>query len=140
MRVPAGSYLCTGAYGVRHEVFVREQHVPETLERDDDDATATHFVAIAAGEVVGTLRILFKPEHAKIGRVAVLRPWRGQGIAKKLMLAAMDFCRAQGQDRLYLTSQTDKVGLYQKLGFVAFGDEFEDGGMPHFAMRTYAPD
>jgi predicted GNAT family N-acyltransferase len=28
--------------------------------------------------------------------------------------------------------------MYEKLGFTAFGPEFQDGGMPHRAMRNYA--
>jgi predicted GNAT family N-acyltransferase len=137
LRVPVFSTLCNAAFALRREVFVWEQHVPPQEENDADDLTATHFVAIAEGEVVGTLRVIQKPEHAKIGRVAVRQHWRGRGIAKKLMLAAMQFARDNGQDRLYLTAQTDKLGLYEKLGFVAFGEVFQDGGMPHLAMRTY---
>ena len=137
LRVPAFSALCNLAFAVRREVFVWEQNVPEALEHDEDDFTAAHFVAIVEGEVVGTLRVITLPEHAKIGRVAVRQRFRGRGVAKAMMLAAMDFARAAGQDRLYLTAQTDKLGLYEKLGFVAFGEVFDDAGMPHRAMRTY---
>jgi len=137
LRVPVFSSLCNLAFNIRREVFVWEQHVPEHEENDADDLTATHFVAIVAGEVVGTLRVITKPEHAKIGRVAVRQQFRGQGIAKAMMLAAMDFARANGEQRFYLTAQTDKIGMYEKLGFTAFGAEFQDGGMPHLAMRTY---
>ncbi|MFC0008481.1 GNAT family N-acetyltransferase [Devosia nitrariae] len=135
--VPVFSTLCNAAFGLRRNVFVLEQKVPEDEEHDADDLTATHFVAVAAGEVVGTLRVVFKPEHAKIGRVAVDRDWRRRGIARRLMLAAMDHCRARGEDRFYLTAQTDKLGFYEKLGFTAFGEQFMDAGMPHLAMRTY---
>lgn len=137
LRVPIFSSLCNLAFAVRREVFVWEQNVPEALEHDEDDFTAAHFVAIVEGEVVGTLRVITLPEHAKIGRVAVRQRFRGRGVAKAMMLAAMDFARAAGQDRLYLTAQTDKLGLYEKLGFVAFGEVFDDAGMPHRAMRTY---
>ena len=137
LRVPIFSSLCNLAFSVRREVFVWEQNVPEALEHDEDDFTAAHFVAIVDGEVVGTLRVITLPEHAKIGRVAVRQRFRGRGVAKAMMLAAMDFARAAGQDRLYLTAQTDKLGLYEKLGFVAFGEVFDDAGMPHRAMRTY---
>lgn len=137
LTAPVFSTLCNAAFRLRRAVFVVEQKVPEEIEHDADDLTATHFVAIADGEVVGTLRIVFKPEHAKIGRVAVDRDWRGRGIARALMLAAMDHCRAIGVTRFYLTAQTDKLGFYEKLGFVAFGEEFMDGGMPHLAMSTY---
>jgi predicted GNAT family N-acyltransferase len=135
--VPPFSTLCNVAFALRREVFVWEQKVPEEEEHDADDMTATHFVAVLEGEVVGTLRMIDKPEHLKIGRVAVRSLFRGRGIARLMMLAAMEHGRAQGQDRFYLTAQTDKIGMYEKLGFVAFGEEFQDGGMPHLAMRTY---
>jgi len=137
LRVPAFSSLCNMAFALRREVFVWEQHVPEALEHDEDDMTATHFVAITEGEVVGTLRIVDLPEHAKIGRVAVRQQFRGRGIAKAMLLAAMAFSRENGQNRLYLTAQTDKLTMYEKLGFTAFGPVFDDAGMPHRAMRNY---
>lgn len=135
--VPAFSSLCNLAFALRREVFVWEQHVPEDLEHDEYDATATHLVAIVEGEVVGTLRVVDLPEHAKIGRVAVRQQFRGRGVARAMMQAAMAFAREAGQDKLYLTAQTDKLGLYEKLGFVAFGEIFDDAGMPHRAMRNY---
>jgi len=107
------------------------------VERDAYDAEAVHLVGVDNGDVVGTLRIVFLPEHAKFGRVAVLRTARGKGIATKMMGAAMEIAKARGESRFYLTSQSDKVALYEKLGFVAFGDEFEEGGLPHRKMKTY---
>ena len=135
--VPVFSLLCNAAFALRREVFVWEQKVPEAEEHDDYDLTATHFVAIVDGEVVGTLRLIDLPEHTKIGRVAVHRAFRGRGIARKLIAAAMAHARERGQDRFYLTAQSDKLGFYESLGFVAFGPEFIDGGMPHRAMRDY---
>lgn len=135
--VPPFSTLCNAAFALRREVFVWEQKVPEEEEHDADDLTATHFVAIAEGEVVGTLRLIQKPEHTKIGRVAVRQAFRGRGIARHMIEAAMDHARSLGQDRFYLTAQSDKLAMYQKMGFAAFGPEFIDGGMPHRAMRSY---
>jgi len=135
--VPPFSTLCNAAFALRREVFVWEQKVPEAEENDADDLTATHFVAITVGEVVGTLRLLDKPEHVKIGRVAVRQAFRGQGIAKAMIHAAMTHARQAGRDRFYLTAQSDKLGFYERLGFAAFGPEFIDGGMPHRAMRSY---
>ncbi|MGB3338266.1 MAG: GNAT family N-acetyltransferase [Devosia sp.] len=138
--VPPFSTLCNAAFALRREVFVWEQKVPEAEENDADDLTATHFVAIIGGEVVGTLRLIDKPEHVKIGRVAVHHAFRGRGVAKQMIAAAMEHARDQGRDRFYLTAQSDKLGMYEKLGFVAFGPEFQDGGMPHRAMRSYDRD
>lgn len=135
--VPPFSTLCNAAFALRREVFVWEQKVPEDEEHDEYDMTATHFVAVAEGEVVGTLRLIALPEHVKIGRVAVRRAFRGRGIAKDMIAVAMDHARAGGQDKFYLTAQSDKLGFYERLGFSAFGPEIIDGGMPHRAMRNY---
>lgn len=135
--VPVFSTLSNAAFALRKEVFVWEQKVPEEEELDSYDLTATHYVAVAEGDVVATLRLITQPEHMKIGRVAVHQAWRGRGVARKLIEKAMADARAKGQERFYLTAQSDKLGLYEKLGFVAFGPEFMDGGMPHRAMRDY---
>lgn len=135
--VPVFSTLANAAFALRREVFVWEQHVPEAEEHDADDLTATHFAAIAEGEVVGTLRLIEQEAHVKIGRVAVRSQFRGRGIARTLIGRAMDHARRNGHAQFYLTAQSDKLGFYESLGFVAFGPEFFDGGMPHRAMRDY---
>jgi predicted GNAT family N-acyltransferase len=137
LEVPLGSDLGRLALALRAEVFILEQNVSEEIERDAYDATATHVVALRDGDVVGVLRIVFLPEHAKFGRVAVRRSARGQGLATLMMRFAMDLARARAETRFYLTSQTDKIVLYEKLGFTAYGDELTEGGMPHRAMKTY---
>jgi predicted GNAT family N-acyltransferase len=137
LSVPVFSTLCNAAFALRREVFVWEQKVPEEEEHDQYDLTSTHYVAIVEGEVVGTLRLIAMPEHTKIGRVAVRQAFRGKGIARKMIDKAMADVRATGKDRFYLTAQSDKLALYEKLGFVAFGPEIIDGGMPHRAMRDY---
>ena len=136
LAVPVFSTLCNAAFALRREVFVLEQHVPPEEEHDAYDLAATHLVAIAEGEVVGTLRIVFLPEHAKIGRVAVHQLWRGKGIARQLIQAAMQLAATRGERRFYLTAQTSALGLYEKLGFTAFGEEFLDAGIPHLQMKT----
>jgi predicted GNAT family N-acyltransferase len=135
--VPLFSDLGNLGLALRREVFVHEQHVPPEEEFDSYDLTATHVVAINDGNVVGALRIMFLDEHAKFGRVVVASSARGKGLASRMMKFAMDYAASRGETRFYLTAQTDKLALYEKLGFVAYGDEFQDGGMPHLAMKTY---
>lgn len=138
LAVPVFSTLCNAGFALRREVFVIEQQIPEAEEFDADDLTATHVVAIAAGNVVGTLRIITTPEHVKLGRVVVAQLWRGQGISTRLLRFAMDLARHEGGSRFYLTAQHDKLAVYEKLGFVAFGAPFDDGsGILHLAMKTY---
>jgi predicted GNAT family N-acyltransferase len=137
LAVPLRSHLGALALELRRAVFIIEQNVPVEVERDEYDPTATHIVALLDGNVVGVLRVVFLPEHVKFGRVAVARSARGRGIATAMMHFAMDLVRARGETRFYLTAQTDKLELYEKLGFVAYGEEFQDGGMPHLAMKNY---
>ncbi|HWA18637.1 MAG TPA: GNAT family N-acetyltransferase [Devosia sp.] len=137
LTVPVFSDLGNLALALRRDVFVGEQHVPAHEEFDEYDLSCTHVVALLEGSVVGALRIIELPEHVKIGRVAVAHAARGKGIATAMMRYAMDFARGRGHKRFYLTAQIDKLALYEKLGFTAFGDQFQDGGMPHLAMKTY---
>ncbi|UGV26129.1 GNAT family N-acetyltransferase [Rhodopseudomonas boonkerdii] len=134
---PAFSMICNEAFSLRKEVFVREQGVSEAEEFDIDDLTAVHLVALLAGEVVGTLRLVSEDRHIKIGRVAVSHGARGKGIAKQMISRAMKTSKSAGNERFHLAAQVDKVGFYMKLGFKAYGEEFMDGGMPHVAMRNY---
>lgn len=137
LEVPLASDLGRLALALRREVFIVEQNVPESIERDTHDAAAIHVVALLGGDVVGVLRMVSLPEHMKIGRVAVAHAARGKGLATAMMRFAMELAQSRGETRLYLTSQLDKVPLYEKLGFVAHGEIFEEGGMPHRAMKTY---
>jgi predicted GNAT family N-acyltransferase len=136
--VSVGSLLGNAAFALRREVFVFEQAVPEEEELDVHDLTATHFVAIDAGDVVGTLRLIFEPVHVKIGRVVVHRYFRGRGIGKEMIMAAMQHARGEGHERFYLAAQADKTPFYEQFGFTAYGDLFDDGsGIMHRAMKTY---
>ncbi|NKL79775.1 GNAT family N-acetyltransferase [Rhizobium leguminosarum] len=136
LSVPVFSALCNEAFRLRRAVFVHEQKVPEAEEFDADDLSAHHLVAVTAGEVSGTLRVIYAGEHVKIGRVAVACQWRGCGIAAAMIGRAMELHRAR-DNRFYLTAQADKLPLYERFGFVAYGAEFLDGGMPHLAMKNY---
>ena len=114
---------------------MEEQHVPESLEFDGHDESAVHYLAFAEGEPVGTARVLAKGEAAKIGRVAVRAAWRRIGAGAALMEAALAGAREAGFAEAVLTAQTSALGFYERLGFVARGDEFLEAGLPHFLMR-----
>lgn len=137
LEVPLQSELGQLGLALRRRVFCDEQHVPLEIERDQYDAAATHVVALVEGNVAGVLRIVFLPEHAKFGRVAVDATYRRRGVARTMMEFAMELARTRGERRFYLISQLDKAGLYEGLGFKAFGAPVEEGGLPHLAMKSY---
>jgi len=124
------------AMRIRFTVFVDEQAVPAELEPDEYDAVATHLIAVEGTAAVGTARIIDKGQGiAKIGRVAVLAPWRGKGVGDALMRFALDQAKAQGLQIAALDAQVPVIPFYEKLGFVAEGPVFDDAGIPHRHMR-----
>jgi predicted GNAT family N-acyltransferase len=117
---------------VRGEVFQREQGVPEELEWDDPDAVAVHVLARDTfGNAIGCGRLL---PDGHIGRVAVLRHWRGKGVGTEIMQVLIAVARESSHDELHLNAQTQAVPFYERLGFRAQGEEFLDAGIPHRYM------
>jgi predicted GNAT family N-acyltransferase len=123
-------------FAIRKAVFVAEQHVPLALEMDEYDAVATHFLLRDAdGTPLATARLLNKDGAAKIGRVAVVQKARSSGLGLSLMQAVLEVARRQGFTEALLDSQTYALPFYERLSFVAEGEEFDDAGIPHFRMR-----
>lgn len=117
---------------VRRTVFVKEQGVPEKLDFDDQDAGAHHVLAFApGGSPVGTARML---EDGHIGRVAVLREFRGGGVGNLLMRELMRIAGNHSLPFVYLFSQVQAEGFYEKLGFRKCGDIFYEANIPHIKM------
>ncbi|MET7691559.1 GNAT family N-acetyltransferase [Streptomyces sp. NPDC005483] len=140
---PADREAC---FTVRKEVFVGEQGVPEDIEYDAYDAVAVHVLAVRDdGVPLGTGRLLFGAEAAgktggdasvgSLGRLAVTQEARGLGVGAALVRAVEDAARARGLTAVDLHAQTHALGFYERLGYVAYGPEFPDAGMPHRAMR-----
>lgn len=123
-------------YALRMRVFVDEQKVPPWEEVDDLDETADHFAATLDGTIVGTARLVDKGHGAgKIGRVAVEKEVRGRGVGDALMRAVMAHGFEQFQT-LILDAQMYVIPFYERLGFVAEGPVFLDGGIEHRLMRS----
>jgi len=116
---------------IRHQVFVIEQQVPVELEWDEHDETATHFVVELDGDKIATGRL---KTDGQIGRMAVLAPFRRQGIGQLLLQTMLDHAGHQGMTELYLHSQLQATGFYGKAGFVENGEDFLDAGIVHRAM------
>ncbi|NIZ12856.1 GNAT family N-acetyltransferase [Phaeobacter sp. HF9A] len=120
---------------LRFEVFVEEQGVPVEEERDALDDTATHLIATQDGVPMGTARVVFQGDTAKIGRVCVLKSTRGTGLGAKLIEACVaEAARHEGVTRAKLGAQTHALGFYEKLGFTAYGPIYLDAGIEHRDM------
>ncbi|MGW0782644.1 GNAT family N-acetyltransferase [Streptomyces sp. NPDC002913] len=136
----------SACFQVRKDVFVGEQQVPEEIEYDSHDASAVHVLAVAEdGSALGTGRLLHGDDAldrtggdltvGSLGRLAVTREARGLGVGAALVRAVEEEARALGLAAVDLHAQTHALGFYERLGYVAYGPEFPDAGMPHRAMR-----
>lgn len=136
IRLAASPEDVQGALRVREEVFCREQGVPREDEVDGLDPQALHLLALAGDreQVVGTLRLLLTGGDARIGRVAVERAWRRQGIAARMLELAVVLARQRGCRRARLAAQIDATGLYERAGFQVQSEVFREAGIEHVWM------
>jgi len=120
---------------IRHEVFCREQGVPEREELDGRDREAVHLVAISGQHVLATCRLLFVGPTVQFSRLAVRTSARRRGIATALLQLADDEARAAGARRLVLHAQTYARSLYESVGYEPRGRLFMEAGIEHIAME-----
>ena len=139
-RVETGDWAALGAEAgaLRRHVFIEEQGIPEEMEWDLDDARSTHAVVRnRLGQVVATARLLPTDAEgaAHIGRVAVHRVLRGEGHGQALMAALEALARQRGDRAVVLSAQRSAERFYERQGYVAWGEPFEEVGIPHVHMR-----
>lgn len=120
-------------HAVREAVFVQEQGVPPELERDALDAHCRHVLALdGAGAPIGAARLT---GDGRIGRMAVLRPWRAHGVGSALLHALLRIAREQGMARVTLHAQEGAIAFYLRHGFAPVGERFVEAGIVHLAMQ-----
>ncbi|MEI5675940.1 MULTISPECIES: GNAT family N-acetyltransferase [unclassified Nocardioides] len=117
---------------LRQEVFVVEQECayPDLDGRDTEPATR-HVVGLRDGAVAGYLRVLDDGPVARVGRVVLARSARGQGLADRLMTAALEVV---GERTSVLDAQAPLAGWYGGFGYAVDGPEFLEDGIPHLPM------
>ncbi len=121
------------AFEIRRRVFVVEQEVDPSEEYDDDDEKCTHFIAYCDGIACGTARWRFKDIGIiKLERFAVDKLYRDKGVGAALVKAVLSDLPVA--EKVMLHAQLHAVPFYENLGFKAYGDEFEEAGVRHYAM------
>ncbi|KPA54015.1 GNAT family acetyltransferase [Photobacterium leiognathi subsp. mandapamensis] len=117
---------------VREQVFIQEQQIDPEIEFDDLDSEAVHVLVMDGEQPLGTGRIL---ADGHIGRIAIMKAARGQGLGAKVVQALVEYAQQRGYPRVDLGAQTHAVDFYRKLGFMPYGDEFMEANIPHQAME-----
>ncbi len=141
--VKTGGWPTLGADAslVRTAVFIDEQRVPQDMEWDEADATATHAVLYnRLGKPLATGRLLLaEGKVSKVGRMAVHRAMRGSGLGHRVVAALEGAAVARGDRQLVLHAQTSAEGFYRTLGYEQRGDYFDEVGIAHIEMFTNLP-
>jgi predicted GNAT family N-acyltransferase len=117
---------------IRFAVFVEEQGVPREIELDAMDERSIHAVAFVDALAVATGRLL---PDGHIGRMAVLRAWRGRGIGGLILERLVEEARRRGDREVVLASQVHAAPFYRAHGFVEEGADYLEAGIPHRDMR-----
>lgn len=128
-------------FKLRTEVFVNEQNVPIELELDEKDNSehTIHIGYFNVDELKGVARLIdMDKEVIHIGRVAIDKNHRGEGIGHKLILGCEDIAKkVLNRDfNIELSAQVYVETFYKKLGYNRINNNiYIDAGIEHIDMK-----
>lgn len=128
------------SFQIRLEVFVGEQKVPVEEEIDQYDlpqSGAVHFLALADGQLAGTVRMIeYDEKTAKLQRLAVRKMFRAHHVGGELVRALEEEAERAGYRTVLLDGQTQARKFYEKQGYTAVSEEIiYDCEIPHVRMK-----
>ena len=123
------------AIEVRQKVFVEEQGFHD--EFDDIDKTAAHIIIFDKDKPVAVCRVFWDSEMNSyiLGRLAVLKEYRGKGLGSAVVKEAEKYVLQKGGNSIALHAQCRVTPFYRSLGYKEYGDIEDDEGCPHIWMK-----
>jgi len=119
---------------LRKSIFIREQLVPEELEWDDWDNKANHIVLTFHNIPIGCARLIFIDQILCLERMAIIKSKRNQGFGSKLVYEIIRIAKNEKIKEIRISAQIQAISFYQKIGFIAEGEIFNDAGIKHIKM------
>jgi len=120
---------CGEILAVRHKVFMIEQHFNQAILSDLLDPNCIHLIARnLQGMVIASGRLSLK---GRIGRIAVLLPYRGVGIGSKILSELIQIGRFHKLNDISLNAELDNLSFYDAQNFMASGPVYMKKGVPH---------
>lgn len=122
------------AIDIRKTVFVDEQGFDYDI--DQTDAIASHIVMFDGERAIAACRVfkLQEPDIYMMGRLAVLREYRGQGLGSEVLSAAEELAHSLGGSYLCLHAQCQARGFYAACGYSEYGEIEYEQDTPHIWM------
>jgi predicted GNAT family N-acyltransferase len=120
---------------LREKVFIEEQKVTPQLEWDGLDKEAIHFLALKEGIAIGCARAIIKNNYMQLGRMAVLKEQRQQGVGNALIEKAIVTAKLNQLSTIQISAQCHAIDFYTKFGFQVTSDIYLDAETPHRNMQ-----
>lgn len=122
---------------IRNKIFIVEQKCVYQ-DCDGKDKKSYHLYLEDKGEVISYSRILLRKvsyNEVSIGRVLVNKNYRGTGIARKMMIEAINFIEKNlGEKEIKIQAQCYLIDFYKSLGFKEISNEYLEDNIPHIDM------
>lgn len=122
---------------IRFKVFIEEQKISLEDEYDANEREYISYVLYKGQEKVGTLRykIDAKKREASIGRIAILKAYRGHGYGA-MMITYVEKLLTVKYRPLTITigGQSHLRNYYESLGYNVSGEPYLDAGIVHFHL------
>lgn len=129
--------VCDNARKIRDEVFVKEQGFKD--EFDEIDSYATTLVFYDEDKPIGVCRYFKDKAEGEyhIGRVAIIKSYRGKGLGAVIMKTAESEIKTEGGTISLISAQLQARGFYEKQGYTAYGDTYFEEHCEHIQMRKF---
>ncbi|MBS7008764.1 GNAT family N-acetyltransferase [Anaerostipes sp.] len=127
--------LFDDAKNIREEVFVKEQGFVNEI--DDTDKKAVHIVCYDQERPIAVGRYFQGEEKGvyNIGRVAIIKEYRGRQIGRYIMEVMEQNIRKESGRTIYLSAQARVQDFYKKLGYTQRGEAFMEEHCLHIPMK-----
>lgn len=106
-----------------------EQHFSESILCDELDPDSFHIIVLnPVNTVVASGRL---SQQGRIGRIAVLLPYRGAGIGSKILSDLVQIGKSNKLQDISLSAELDNRHFYDSKNFAANGPVYMKHGVPH---------
>ena len=122
-------------YMIREKVFIEEQKVTSQLEWDGMDEEAIHFLAFKNEKAIGCARAFVIENYMQLGRMAVLKKYRGEGVGTALIEKAITTAKLNQLSAIHISAQCQAINFYKKFGFEITSDIYLDAEIQHRNMK-----
>lgn len=136
MKVEIFNSLPDAAKDIRITVFMKEQGFVQEFDALDD--VCVHLVMFDGSLAVATCRLWMEADCCwHVGRLAVIKAYRGQGLGREMLQHAEAQIRALGGRAVSLHAQCRAKYFYQSCGYEPYGDVDYDEGVEHIHMKKH---